>query len=112
MYLRAVTCVALDRYMSTSSEPRATTRLDEIADGYLDASVALPREVFRQAVRDGAVSVIVCHNHPSGDPEPSRADVALTRRLQESGELIGISLLDHIVFGDGRYVSLKERNLM
>ncbi|HRK33794.1 MAG TPA: DNA repair protein RadC [Candidatus Hydrogenedentes bacterium] len=83
-----------------------------VSSGSLDASVALPREVFRQAVREGAVSTIVCHNHPSGDPEPSRADIALTRRLVESGELIGISLLDHIVFGDGRYVSLKERNLM
>lgn len=87
-------------------------KITDVSRGSLDASVALPREVFRQAVRDGAVSVIVCHNHPSGDPEPSRADIALTRRLQESGELIGITLLDHIVFGDGRYVSLKERNLM
>ena len=84
----------------------------DVSRGSLDASVALPREVFRQAIRDGAVSVIVCHNHPSGDPEPSRADIALTRRLHESGELIGIALLDHIVFGDGRYVSLKERNMM
>ena len=87
-------------------------KIDDVSRGSLDASVALPREVFRRAVRDGAVNVIVCHNHPSGDPEPSRADIALTRRLQESGELIGISLLDHIVFGDGRYVSLKERNMM
>jgi DNA repair protein RadC len=87
-------------------------KIADVSRGSLDASVALPREVFRQAIRDGAVSVIVCHNHPSGDPEPSRADIALTRRLHESGELIGISLLDHIVFGDGRYVSLKERNLM
>ncbi len=87
-------------------------KIAEVSRGSLDASVALPREVFRQAIRDGAVSVIVCHNHPSGDPEPSHVDIALTRRLHESGELIGITLLDHIVFGDGRYVSLKERNLM
>jgi len=87
-------------------------KIADVSRGSLDASVALPREVFRQAIRDGAVSVIVCHNHPSGDPEPSRADIALTRRLQESGDLIGITLLDHIVFGDGRYVSLKERNMM
>ena len=65
-------------------------KIDDVSRGSLDASVALPREVFRRAVRDGAVNVIVCHNHPSGDPEPSRADIALTRRLQESGELIGI----------------------
>lgn len=87
-------------------------KIADVSRGSLDASVALPREVFRQAVRDGAVSVIVCHNHPSGDPEPSRADIALTHRLKESGEMIGITLLDHVVFGDGRYVSLKERNLM
>ncbi len=87
-------------------------KIDDVSRGSLDASVALPREVFRRAVRDGAVNVIVCHNHPSGDPEPSRADIALTRRLQDSGEMIGITLLDHIVFGDGRYVSLKERNMM
>jgi len=95
--------------MNTKNEVMKTV---DVSRGSLDASVALPREVFRQAVRDGAAAIIVCHNHPSGDPEPSRADVALTRRLHESGELIGIPLLDHVVFGDGRYVSLKERNLM
>jgi len=87
-------------------------KMYDVSQGGLDATVALPREVFRQAVRDGAVSIIVCHNHPSGDPEPSRADIALTKRLVESGELVGIALLDHVVFGDGRFVSLKERNMM
>ncbi len=83
-----------------------------VSSGGLDATLAHPRDVLRQAVREGAVNVIVCHNHPSGDPEPSRDDIALTKRLVESGEVLGIRVLDHVVFGDGRYVSLKERGLM
>jgi DNA repair protein RadC len=84
----------------------------DISRGTLDGTMAMPRDVFRQAVREGAAAVIVCHNHPSGDPEPSRMDRELTKRLRESGELIGIPLLDHVVFGDGRYVSLQERSLL
>jgi DNA repair protein RadC len=84
----------------------------DVSSGGLDATSALPRDVFRQAVRDGASAVIVCHNHPSGDPEPSIHDLDLTRRLAESAEVLGIRLLDHVVFGDGRYVSFEERNLM
>ncbi|HNY85040.1 MAG TPA: JAB domain-containing protein, partial [Candidatus Hydrogenedentes bacterium] len=73
---------------------------------------AAPRDVFRQAVREGASGVVVAHNHPSGDPEPSRADLMLTRRLKEAADIIGIRFLDHVIFGDGRYVSLKERGEM
>lgn len=87
-------------------------RVTTVSDGGLDATIALPRDVFRQAVRDGATGVIVCHNHPSGDPEPSRDDIALTKRLNEAAAVLGIRFVDHIVFGDGRIVSLKERNLM
>ena len=81
----------------------------EVSAGGLDATLALPRDVFRQAVREGAAGVIVCHNHPSGDPEPSADDIALTRRLQEGATLLGLRFLDHIVLGDGKHVSLKER---
>jgi len=84
----------------------------DVSKGTADAALALPRDVFRAAVREGATAIILAHNHPSGDPEPSRDDIALTRRLSESAELMGIALHDHVVFGDGRYVSLKERNLM
>lgn len=83
----------------------------EVSRGGLDGAAAAPRDVYRQAVREGAAAVIVCHNHPSGDPEPSRADIELTRLLAEAGETLGIRLLDHVVFGDGRHVSLKERQL-
>jgi DNA repair protein RadC len=80
--------------------------------GSLDASIVHPREVFKEAIRRSSASVICLHNHPSGDPTPSREDIAITRTLREAGELIGISLLDHIIIGDGRYVSLKEQGYL
>ncbi len=83
----------------------------DVSKGGLDGTVAAPRDVFRQAVREGAAAVIVAHNHPSGDPEPSPADIRLTKRLAEAGEVVGVPLLDHVVFGDGRHVSMKEREL-
>ncbi|MBP2116503.1 DNA repair protein RadC [Cohnella lubricantis] len=76
--------------------------------GSLNASVVHPREVFRAAIRRSSASILCAHNHPSGDPTPSKEDIALTRRLAEAGELIGIELLDHLVIGDNRYISLKE----
>ncbi len=76
--------------------------------GTLDASLAHPREVFREATTAGAAAVVVFHNHPSGDPTPSRDDIALTSRLVEAGELMGIAVLDHVVLGESRYFSFKE----
>ncbi len=76
--------------------------------GSLDSTVIQPRDVFRQATLACAAAVVLFHNHPSGDPEPSRDDVALTLRMAAAGELMGIGVLDHLVLGDGRYVSLKE----
>ncbi len=95
--------------MNTKNEVIKTL---DISTGSTDAAVVLPREVFRQAVREATPAVIVCHNHPSGDPEPSRADLLITQRLVEGAELLGIRLLDHVVFGDGRYVSFKDRGLL
>ena len=83
----------------------------ELTRGGLASSPVHPREVFRAAVRGGAAAVIVVHNHPSGDPSPSRTDVALTRRLDRAGRVVGIPVLDHLVVGDGRYVSLRERGV-
>jgi len=83
----------------------------EVSHGTIDGTLALPGDVFRQAVREGAAGVVVAHNHPSGDPEPSRSDIELTRRLADAARLMNIKLIDHVIFGDGRYVSLKERNL-
>ncbi|MCP4643478.1 MAG: JAB domain-containing protein [bacterium] len=87
-------------------------RIVDVSQGGLDATPALPRDVFRQAVRDAASAVIVCHNHPSGDPDPSRDDITLTKRLAEAAALLGVRFLDHVIFGDGRYVSLQERGMM
>jgi len=80
--------------------------------GTLTGSPAHPREVFREALAQGCASLIVCHNHPSGDPTPSKDDIALTARLVQAGELMGVPLLDHIVIGGGRYISLKEAGKM
>ena len=84
----------------------------EISAGSIDQTLAAPMDVFRQAVREGAPAIILTHNHPSGDPEPSRQDLQLTERMKSAGELLGVRVLDHVIFGDGRFVSLKERGLM
>ena len=81
---------------------------DDVSVGSLMSSPAHPREVFSNALRRGAASVILVHNHPSGNPAPSRDDFLLTERLVQAGELLGIEVLDHIIIGDGEYVSLKE----
>ena len=80
-----------------------------ISVGCLTASLVHPREVFQEAVVSRAAALVLFHNHPSGDPEPSAEDLALTRRLAAAGSLMGIEILDHLVLGAGRYVSLKER---
>lgn len=87
-------------------------KIVDISIGSADATLAHPRDVFRQAVRESAPVVAVAHNHPSGDPEPSQADVALTKRLTDAGKVLGITLLDHVIIGDRRYVSLKDRGHM
>jgi DNA repair protein RadC len=80
-----------------------------VTTGTLTASLVHPREVFREAVRDSAAALIVAHNHPSGDPEPSAEDLAVTERLRQAGEVLGIPLQDHVVLGEGVFVSLRER---
>ena len=83
-----------------------------IALGALNAAAVHPREVYRDAVSLGAAALVLGHNHPSGDPEPSEEDVRLTRRLRRCGETLGIELLDHVVLGGGRWVSLREQRLI
>ncbi|MCA0986216.1 RadC family protein [Guptibacillus algicola] len=77
--------------------------------GSLNASIVHPREVFREAFRRSAASLICFHNHPSGDPTPSREDIEVTKRLAECGKMIGIDVLDHIIIGDQKFISLKEK---
>ncbi|MDT8434691.1 MAG: DNA repair protein RadC [Anaerosomatales bacterium] len=83
----------------------------EVSVGSLNASIVHPRELFRHAIKDCSAAAIVCHNHPSGDPTPSGADIQLTRRLVKAGDVLGIELLDHVVIGDTT-ASLRELNLM
>ena len=83
-----------------------------VSVGCLTASLVHPREVFQEAVVSRAAAIVLFHNHPSGDPEPSAEDLALTRRLAAAGSLMGIEVLDHLVLGAGRYVSLKERGAL
>ncbi|WP_246941519.1 RadC family protein [Bacillus pinisoli] len=77
--------------------------------GSLNASIVHPREVFKEAFKRSAASIICLHNHPSGDPSPSKEDIEVTKRLSECGKIIGIELLDHLIIGDQKYVSLKEK---
>jgi DNA repair protein RadC len=84
----------------------------EITSGLVDTSLAHPREVFREAVRATAAAIVLAHNHPSGDPKPSREDVRMTRRLVEAGRIVGIPVLDHVIVGRGAlpapYASLRD----
>ena len=86
--------------------------MEQVSVGNLNSSIATPREVFHNAVRRSASAVILAHNHPSGNPEPSDADILLTARLMEAGAVLGIRVLDHIIIGDGIYTSMKDKGLM
>jgi len=88
-------------------------RMVEVSVGSLNTSIVHPRELFKEAVRVSAASIVVVHNHPSGDPTPSGADLQLTRRLAKAGEVLGIELLDHVVIGDGgAHASLRHMGVL
>jgi DNA repair protein RadC len=87
-------------------------REEQISEGSLNQSIVHPREVFSPAVKESAAAVILVHNHPSGDPAPSREDREITRRLKEAGDIMGIRVLDHIIIGDGSYFSFVEMGLL
>ena len=86
-------------------------KVAEISVGSLDTSIVHPREVFKEAISASAASVIFVHNHPSGDPEASEDDIKLTKRLAQTGEIVGIDVLDHIIICDKKYLSLKREGL-
>jgi len=83
-----------------------------VSMGSLSASVVHPRELFHEAINYHAAAVILVHNHPSGDPAPSHEDEALTRKMMDAGRLLDISVIDHVIIGDGKYVSLKEKGIL
>lgn len=84
----------------------------DVSIGDINSAPANPREVFTEAIRRNASCVVFLHNHPSGDPTPSEEDLFITNRLAKAGDLLGIKVLDHIIIGDGTYISLREQNLM
>ena len=81
----------------------------EVHRGTINTSLVHPREVFKRALLNNASNIMVAHNHPSGDPNPSKEDIQITERLKEAGNLLGINLLDHIIVGEDKYISLKEK---
>ncbi len=85
---------------------------ETVSQGTLNAALVGPRELFRRAVRLMAATVILVHNHPSGDPSPSREDIVLTKDLVKAGGILGIAVADHLIIGKGRYVSFKEKGLL
>lgn len=85
--------------------------LDRVSVGSLNQSIVHPREVFKSACMSGAAAIILIHNHPTGDPTPSREDLDITRRLKECGDLLGIRILDHIIIG-GTYLSMVEQGVL
>jgi len=85
---------------------------ETISVGTLNSSVIHPRELFKTAIKRSAAAVILVHNHPSGDPTPSREDREVTRRLQEAGSIIGIEVLDHLIIGDNKFVSFKKKGML
>jgi DNA repair protein RadC len=87
--------------------------LHTVSVGCLTSSLVHPREVFKPAILAGSAALLLAHNHPSGDPDPSAEDIALTRRLVSAGQLLGIEILDHVILGEaGRFVSLRERGVL
>lgn len=84
----------------------------DISKGTVNASLITPRELFIEALQKNAVSIVILHNHPSGDPTPSRNDMLTTKRIMDAGELIGIELLDHVIIGNNCYVSFRESGIL
>lgn len=104
---REVFCILC---LNTKNEP---TSLHQVSCGTLNASLVHPREVFKLAFLSNTASIIGAHNHPSGHPEPSQEDIELSERLRDSGTLLGVEFLDHLILGkDDSFISLKEKGLM
>lgn len=83
-----------------------------ISKGLLNASLVRPREIFKEALKHNANSIVLMHNHPSGDVQPSKEDIGITNCIVDAGNIMGIKVLDHLIFGDNRYLSFREKNLL
>lgn len=98
--------------LATLNTKNIITSLTTVSIGSLNSAIVHPREVFKTAILANADTIILAHNHPSGDPNPSKEDIDTTNRIKECGKLLGIELLDHIILGDSTYVSLKEKGVL
>lgn len=95
-------------YLDTKNQP---TIIETVSIGSLNSSLVHPMEVFKTAILGNSASIIIFHNHPSGDPSPSKEDLNITEQIKESGEMLGINLIDHIIIGSGSYTSIKGKKL-
>lgn len=95
--------------MDTKNQP---TFVNVVSIGTLNSSLVHPREVFKVAILGNSVSIIVAYNHPSGDPTPSKEDITITARLKEAGKIIGIDILDHLIIGEDKHISFKEKGIL
>lgn len=95
--------------LDTKNQP---TAINIVSIGSLNSSIVHPREVFKPAILSNSASIMLFHNHPSGDPAPSREDISITERIKESGRILGIELIDHIIIGNDSYCSLKEKGII
>ena len=94
------------------SSANIVTGFEIISEGNLNSSIVHPREVFRGAIVATAANILIAHNHPSGNPEPSREDINITKKLVEAGKIIDVSVFDHIIFAEDKYTSLVESRLI
>ena len=123
----SVNCPEVDRKMNSPEKVERTeeylyllcmnvklemTGIFELSHGNVNSSIVSVREMFQKALLANAVSIIVMHNHPSGDPTPSREDIKVTKRMVECGDLLGVQVLDHIIVGRPGYSSLKEKGYL
>ena len=112
-YLKEISKFKKEQFRGLYLNSRNKLIYDEVISlGTLNANLVHPREVFQPAVEFSAAAIIVAHNHPSGDPEPSEDDLEITKRLVEAGKIMGLEILDHLIIGKNKYVSLKERGMM
>lgn len=95
--------------LDTKNQP---TAIHVASIGSLSSAIVHPREIYKVAIASSSSSILICHNHPSGDPSPSQEDINITKRLLESGKILGIDLVDHLIFGDGDFISLKEKGII
>ena len=99
-------------YVMLLSTKNRVNAIQEVSVGSLNASVVHPREIFKAAILSNAAALILVHNHPSGDPTPSPEDIALTKAIVDAGKILNIPVLDHVIMGDRRYCSLKEKGVL